>query len=156
MYDFIFVRVKQSLSMTFRKYQLQYTYFRSRTSLDHAHMVLHLAQAFPTIRSWCSHFTLLSWQDFVLPFSALFFKHLQALLIVIPYWYRSIHICIHVQSLALVALLSDFLLVPSCMRMTLCCCPLQLVVCGHFCICVTCLPTIFHSFLMLLKLSACG
>ena len=40
--------------------------------------------------------------------------------------------------------------------LTLCCCPLQLVECGRCCICVTCLPTIFQSFLMLLKLSTCS
>jgi len=42
------------------------------------------------------------------------------------------------------------------MWMILCCCPLQLVVCGLFWICVTRLRTIFQSFLMLLKLSACS
>jgi len=65
--------------------------------------------------------------------------------------------CIHLLSLALVALLAHFLLVPSsCVRMTLCYCSLQPVACGRVCICVTCLPTIFQSFLMLLKLMACG
>jgi len=41
MYDVIFVRVKQSLSMIFGKYQLQYSYFRSKTSLDHAHFYFY-------------------------------------------------------------------------------------------------------------------
>jgi len=40
MYDVIFVRLKQDLSMTFWKYQLQYAYFRSRISLDHTHIYL--------------------------------------------------------------------------------------------------------------------
>jgi len=34
MYDAIFARLKQNLSNAFEKYQVQYTYFRSRTSLD--------------------------------------------------------------------------------------------------------------------------
>jgi len=37
MYDVIFVRLKQNLSMVSRKYQLQYAYFMSRTIVDHAH-----------------------------------------------------------------------------------------------------------------------
>ena len=37
--------------------------------------------------------------------------------------------CIYLLSLALVALLAHFLLVPSCVRMTLCHCSLQLVAC---------------------------
>jgi len=36
MFDVIFVRLKQNLSMVFGKYQLQYAYFWSGTSLDHA------------------------------------------------------------------------------------------------------------------------
>jgi len=71
--------------------------------------------------------------------------------------------CIYIDSLlyslaesGVGCFIGRFLLVPSCMRMILYCCPLQLVVCGRFCICVTRLPTIFQSFLMLLKLSACG
>ena len=38
MYDVIFVRSMQILSMVLGKYQLQYAYFRSRTSLDHTHI----------------------------------------------------------------------------------------------------------------------
>jgi len=37
MFDIVFVRLMQILSMVFWKYQLQYAHFRSGTSLDHAH-----------------------------------------------------------------------------------------------------------------------
>jgi len=42
MHDVIFVRLKQNLSTVFEKYQLQYTYFRSRISLDRTHIDLLL------------------------------------------------------------------------------------------------------------------
>jgi len=51
-------------------------------------------------------------------------------------------------SLALAASLAEFLLAPWYMQMILCCCPLQLAVCGPCCMCVTCLPTTFQSSLM--------
>jgi len=42
MYDVIFVKLKQNLSMVFGKCQLQYANFRSGTSLDHAHFILSI------------------------------------------------------------------------------------------------------------------
>jgi len=42
MYDVIFIRLKQNLSIVLEKYQLQYTYFRSRISLDQTYIYLLL------------------------------------------------------------------------------------------------------------------
>jgi len=42
MYDVIFVRLKQHLSMIFWKYQLQYAYFQSRIILAHNRIYLLL------------------------------------------------------------------------------------------------------------------
>jgi len=50
MYDVIFVRLKQDLSMTFWKYQLKYAYFPSSISLDHTHIYLLLLLNIPCIK----------------------------------------------------------------------------------------------------------
>jgi len=41
MFDVIFVRLMQSLSMVFWKYQPQYAHFRSGTSVDHDHFCFY-------------------------------------------------------------------------------------------------------------------
>jgi len=53
MYDVIFVRLMQDLSMIFWKYQLQYAYFRSRTSIYHTHFYSHNYDIFWVLNILC-------------------------------------------------------------------------------------------------------
>jgi len=53
MYDVIFVKLKQNLSMVFGKYQLQYAYFLYRTIVDHAHFYLYYHQIFHALNILC-------------------------------------------------------------------------------------------------------